>query len=280
MVIGGWHPPIKVELPPEGGYVSVPRMTIDHDTTSLSYNDNTLDANAMKSLIMLGGVRRRNMYNWGKLPGTIGPGDGRPSGLECQSVDYEHGMPTDLFPWDLSNFPEPETEDEKLEASPECGSCIFANWVKDPSAARGSQPARCDDIIIGVFLVPVSYSKDPVYTNYDVAQLALKKSALVPAREYMQDFAMKKMAPYQTFTSIVLRKNITSTFSYSVPSFTSHAEVDEEMYPVFSRILRDARASLLKPIPRTTAKPAGGFLSVGPPGQDEVAPRYSGKFFN
>lgn len=260
-----------IAAPPADGYSYLPRLSIEHKSGELMFNDSALNPRQMSKIIMLGGTRTRTMFNWGTDAGEQ-------RGLECESKDFTTGNPTELFPWGESNFDQDIFDGTHLD----CGSCVFANWTKDPTSSRGSKAARCTEQVSGIFLVPAftgieTTTGDGITSlEYGVTTMEFKKSSLREVNDYLKQFKIKKSPPYVALTKIKLDTNLGTGFKYSVPKLTKHGEVERESFPLLSAILQAGRDLLLKPSPRVT-KPTGFFEVEAASNTDTV---YTGAFFS
>lgn len=271
--------PIVENLPPDSGYDIIPRITIDHNESAIMFNDEPVAKRNMDQSILLGIARQRNMFQWGAKEG------GR-NYLECESRDYEHGTPTEDFPWEDSNFDPMKYSPDVLGDAPvqlDCGSCAFSNWTATPYGSGKSSPPRCVEQVAALILIPqdvINPSLVPLSSSvsikYRLGSMIFKKSALKPINDYIQTLRLEKRAPYEFTTSITLKQNLGRGFSYSVPSLERGLEVESSAFTLLSRLLREGRAYLSKPTPKVAPKKASFF---GVESSDDIGPRYTGTFF-
>lgn len=264
-----------VPPPPDSGYVNIPPIAIQHKERTITFNDSPLLAFEMENIIILGASRQRSMFNWNDA-------DPAKKGLQCESRDFEHGLPTFKFPWEDSNF---DKIDQPVDTTIQldCGSCVFAHWTKDPSAHRGSRQAPCVELLSVYMLVPdvnqvASETEGVLYAPYRLGQMSFKKSSLTEMMNMLRACRADSKAPYEFMTSIKLDTNLGSGFEYSVPKLAHHSEVSPSVFPHLSTILAACREFTSKPAPPPVRVASTGFF--GESLAVKTASGYSGTFFS
>lgn len=209
--------------------IIMPRIDIDHQAGVFI---DTLSRQTFAELdcVVLGLVKNRVM--WDKEVVENQP-------PLCQSLDFDHGRPSDKFPWNdqrVGFIKEdlPEGEQQILD----CHSCPFKEW--------GSHPTRdvpwCSEAHTYVIAMPT-----PDGQSYSPAILTIKSSALTGSKAFLSSFVRDHTPTFVCKTKIGLDQRQKGSVKFAVPKFTRGEATDPAFFQSFAQQFRSTRSFLHTP---------------------------------
>ena len=206
------------------------RISIDHNVGKWKTNLNEEDRFDSLTVVLLGLVRQRIMWESEMSDEIEGP--------LCKSNDATTGHPDQTrFPFDKSAVaPGTQTID--------CASCPLKEWG---SAPKGDAPWCSVLLTMPLLLLMGGADGEPIWMP---ATFSAQRTGIKPAKSYITQFKANNKPLFSVMTNLTLMPVKTKGRTYAVPQFTRGEVTELDSYPWYFEQYKSMR-NFLTAAPRT-----------------------------
>lgn len=227
----------------ETNAVTIPRITIDHESDAGQFKDNLTGATyTTLRVVILGMIRQRILW-----PKKIGESD-KP---QCKSRNANQGYPVldgsgkENYPFGSANLsPTDLLDDGNGNKYLPCKACNLKEWggTKDDR-----EPPRCSEQF--TFVMQDEEGANMLYT--------VQRTGLTPAKKYLTSFVQRKKPMFVRWTELSVRVTGGAQRSYGVPVFTGGDDTDPNYWDDWALEFNGIKEFITRP-PRGDGNAAEG----------------------